>query len=294
MIHRETPDDFESRFDVVSCFIEVNGQVLLLHRQDDKSEGNRWGIPAGKVEEGETELEAMVREIKEETGLDIPSEQINYFDKVYVRYPEHDFVYHMLHTKLGSQPSIALSNREHKDFSWVLPQDALKMPLVLDEDACIKLFYGIEENTDHHEIERRILGAIQQANVLEEVQTAISDVLQELSGGRIGYVSGIVTSDGAGKVEENLQRLKDFARKMRERFGFPIFSPSDVFPKDILGRIQENGATNNDFVEFWRALLNSGHITDIFMTPRWQESHGATDEHQIAQEKGLKVHYLNQ
>ena len=292
MIYREIPEEFEPRFDVVSCFVEANGEVLFLHRQDNKSEGNRWGIPAGKIEEGETELEAMVREIREETGLDIPAEKIAYFNKVYVRYPEYDFVYHMLYTKLDSRPIILLDEREHKDFSWVLPQAALKMPLVLDEDACIKLFYGMQGNTDHHEIEKRILEAIQQANALEEVQAAIGNVLQELSGGRIGYVSGIVTSDGIEKIEENLQRLKGFSKALREKYGFPIFSPSDVFPKDVLGRVQENGATNESFVQFWRAILNSGYITDIFMTPRWENSHGATDEHQVAQKIGLRIHYL--
>ena len=143
MIHREIPENFSPRFEVVSCFIEVDGQILFLHRQDEKSEGNKWGIPAGKIDDGEEAIGAMVREIQEETGLLIPSEQIMYFDKVFVRYPDYDFVYHMFHTRLDSQPEVAINEREHKDSCWVTPQDALTMDLVLDEDACIKLFYNI-------------------------------------------------------------------------------------------------------------------------------------------------------
>ena len=56
---------------------------------------------------------------------------------------DYDFVYHMFHTRLDWQPEISISEREHKASCWATPQDSLSMDLVLDEDACIKLFYGI-------------------------------------------------------------------------------------------------------------------------------------------------------
>jgi len=44
-------------------------EVLLLKRPDDVHQGGFWSFPGGKVEEGETPLNAAVREFSEETGL---------------------------------------------------------------------------------------------------------------------------------------------------------------------------------------------------------------------------------
>jgi len=43
------------------------GQILMIRRKDN---GN-WGLPAGGLEENETIRECIIREVKEETGLDI-------------------------------------------------------------------------------------------------------------------------------------------------------------------------------------------------------------------------------
>jgi len=143
MIYREKPRDFNSKFNVVSCFVEYDRKILLLHRQDHKPEGNTWCVPAGKVDEGEKILEATVREIREETGFGIPSSQIKYFGKVYVKYPEYDFIYHIFNTRLDKQQKVAINHNEHKDFKWISPKNALNVPLIQDLDACIKLFYKI-------------------------------------------------------------------------------------------------------------------------------------------------------
>lgn len=141
MIYKQPPENFAPKFEVVSCFIESEGEVLFLLRQDYKDEGNKWGVPAGKIDDKETAREAVVREIQEETGILLPENQVAYFNKVYVRSPQYDFVYHMFSFQIPSRPDIVLRSQEHKEFSWVLPQKALEMPLVLDEDDCIKLFY---------------------------------------------------------------------------------------------------------------------------------------------------------
>ena len=45
-----------------------DGARILLQRRDDNK---RWGLPGGGVEPGESVRAAIVREVREETGLDV-------------------------------------------------------------------------------------------------------------------------------------------------------------------------------------------------------------------------------
>jgi ADP-ribose pyrophosphatase YjhB (NUDIX family) len=51
-------------------------RILLLNQDTDS--GRSWSLPGGKLEEGETLAEALIREMKEETGLDIEPGRLLY------------------------------------------------------------------------------------------------------------------------------------------------------------------------------------------------------------------------
>lgn len=142
-VYLEPTTQFHPCVEIATVYIEHNGQILLLHRQDNKSQGNKWGIPGGKVEKNETPLQAVIRETKEETGIDISSQTIEALKTVYVEYNEKNhFVYHAFRTKLQGDPgSVRIHFNEHKGFTWVTPADALKMDLLQDEDVCIMKDY---------------------------------------------------------------------------------------------------------------------------------------------------------
>lgn len=108
---------------------------------------------------------------------------------------------------------------------------------------------------------------------------------------RIGYVSGIITSDGPAHIEENIQRLAEYTERIREREGVLTFSPVDVFDDALFARLKADTLPQESWWIFWREVLGSGHVTDIYMTPRWQESTGARDEHETASKLGIVVHY---
>ena len=143
MIHLTQPDNFQKKFEVASCFLEHNQDVLFILRQDKKPYANHWGVPAGKLDNGESPLIAMIRETHEETGIRVKISMARYFGKVFVSYPECDFIYHMFQTTLDKKEEVTLNPTEHKDSLWLPPRDALTLPLIPDEDACIKLVYGI-------------------------------------------------------------------------------------------------------------------------------------------------------
>lgn len=57
---------------VVTCTVYYNGKFLVIRRHDKaKKFGGLWTFPGGKVEQGETIAGAIIREVKEETDLDL-------------------------------------------------------------------------------------------------------------------------------------------------------------------------------------------------------------------------------
>jgi len=145
MIYTEKPKDFIPNIEVVACMVECDGEFVLLHRQDNKIHGNKWGQPAGKVDiSDQSNSDAMIRELREETGIETKKEDLIFHKTFYVSHPDRDFLYHYFILHLKEKPEIVLSNKEHKGFSWVNLNDSLKMPLILDEDYCIKDYYGIK------------------------------------------------------------------------------------------------------------------------------------------------------
>ena len=57
---------------VAACaLIDPDGRVLLAQRPEGKSMAGLWEFPGGKVEQGERPEETVIRELREELGIDV-------------------------------------------------------------------------------------------------------------------------------------------------------------------------------------------------------------------------------
>lgn len=57
---------------VAACaLIDPDGRVLIAQRPADKAMGGLWEFPGGKIEPGERPEEALIRELREELGIEV-------------------------------------------------------------------------------------------------------------------------------------------------------------------------------------------------------------------------------
>lgn len=76
-VHYENPSP------TVQAWIERDGEFLALRRNQDPNRGE-WNMPGGFVEPGESGPEAIAREVREETALEVePGEVIGVFASTY-------------------------------------------------------------------------------------------------------------------------------------------------------------------------------------------------------------------
>jgi 8-oxo-dGTP diphosphatase len=142
MVYFKKPKDFIPQFKAVSCYLINSGKILLLKRQLNKTQGGKWGTPAGKIESGESPEEAVIREVFEETGIKVLKDHLSKQVKSYVVEDDKSFLWSMFIAEVNTN-NVSLKKDEHTDFIWILPEKALTRKLALDEDLCIKKIFNL-------------------------------------------------------------------------------------------------------------------------------------------------------
>ena len=113
---------------VGALIFNKKGEIFMLktHKWSDK-----YALPGGHIDFGETMVEAVKREVKEETNLDIYD--IKFFRPVdcispddYHREKKH-FIFLDFTARTNSE-DVKL-NEEAEDYIWVKPKDAIELPV---------------------------------------------------------------------------------------------------------------------------------------------------------------------
>lgn len=81
LVHAAARDGVEKTV-VGAVIADADGKVLLLRRTADDYLGGLWELPSGTVDEGEALLDALRREVAEETGLTVAAvgDYLGHFD----------------------------------------------------------------------------------------------------------------------------------------------------------------------------------------------------------------------
>ena len=113
---------------VAACaLVDADGRVLIAQRPTGKSMAGLWEFPGGKIEDGETPEESLVRELEEELGIKTKTACLAPLTFASRSYPE----FHLLMPLFVCRRFEGIpAGREGQTLHWVRPRDLrnYKMP----------------------------------------------------------------------------------------------------------------------------------------------------------------------
>lgn len=106
--------------DVVAAIIERNGQILLAQRPAHADQPGMWEFAGGKVEPGETQAQALTRELQEELGI-VAQPQC------YIASHQREVSARLIHLHAWWVPHFSgePTAHYHSQLRWCSPQEAL-------------------------------------------------------------------------------------------------------------------------------------------------------------------------
>ncbi|HEY1224064.1 MAG TPA: (deoxy)nucleoside triphosphate pyrophosphohydrolase [Brevundimonas sp.] len=103
---------------VAVALIDPDGRVLIAQRPEGKQLAGLWEFPGGKVEPGERPEQALIRELKEELGIDVTEACLAPF--VFASHAYESF-HLLMPLYLCRRWSGVVVKHEHAALAWVKP-----------------------------------------------------------------------------------------------------------------------------------------------------------------------------
>lgn len=126
---------------VVVALIERDNKILIVHRHDPEHPQwhRRWQFSGGKIELHETPIDALRREVKEETSLIINSERLLGVSTHHWNTPkgiQQTFI--LLYHCINLSGEIRLNEKENDAYMWEKPEAIVLRSDLLDGN--VKMF----------------------------------------------------------------------------------------------------------------------------------------------------------
>lgn len=123
--------------------VENGRPELVLGRRRRERDGYVWSLPKGTPEEGETREETAIREVREETGLEVRI--LSYYDAVYYAFSRageriEKTVHYFLMEAIGG--SFDNFDHEFEELRWVPMHEAIALLDFKTESALVERAYA--------------------------------------------------------------------------------------------------------------------------------------------------------
>jgi len=130
---------------IVCCLVFDNkNRLLLLRRHSEDLGGGLWATPGGRQEPDEEPFKTAIREIKEETGLNL--KKVKYLGTHELQMPHG--VAHMktFKTRISGSAKIVIDQEEHEEHQWFDITDLLNAENIIWGLPTTLLDFGLIED----------------------------------------------------------------------------------------------------------------------------------------------------
>ena len=116
---------------------EGDPDTILLTRRNGQPFKGMWCLPGGHIDCYEAVREAVVREVQEETHLELEARFFGYFDEIL---PEHS-IHAVVMVFCGpGRGSVRPQEAEVSEVQWCTVQQAMSLPLAFDHRTILQAY----------------------------------------------------------------------------------------------------------------------------------------------------------
>ena len=120
----------------VRCYLIKDNKVVVIKYKNGNRKEGYYDIPGGKIEDGEISKQTAIREMKEETGINIKN--LKYKGIISIEYPDRKFIFD---TFISNEYEGKPQEFEENTSEWIEIKELLQKEKILSNIIILDRFF---------------------------------------------------------------------------------------------------------------------------------------------------------